>query len=228
VEIEFNGISRSSVQAAINSGAIPAGWSVKYDLSVRGSGHELVSPPLRGEDGIDSVRKACRWLRENGARVDSSCGLHIHHEVNDLGARGICRVVRTYADHQDLLNWLVSSSRRSPHHTYARPLTSSDASFIERHNGTQASTRYLAVNVYSFARHGTLEFRQHQGTLNAQKIEAWIRLGQGLCDSAADQRRVSQTGLRGLLRDLQVDEDASAFLLGRAVQFQAPANVVAS
>jgi len=234
VEIEFLGIARTRVEAALRSGDLPSGWSVKSDLSVHGGsgyGLELVSPPLRGEDGIDSVRRACRWLRENGASVNSSCGLHVHHEARDLGAPGIARVARIYTDHQELLNWLVSPSRRggASGTTFAQPMARRDIEFTESHlPSLVAHTRYLAVNVNSYGRHGTVELRQHQGTLNTQKVEAWIRLGQGLCDAAAEQTRVSETGLRGLLQRLRVDEDAAAFLLGRALQFNAPSSAVGS
>jgi hypothetical protein len=34
--------------------------------------------------------------------------------------------------------------------------------------------RYMALNVHSYPRHGTLEFRQHQGTLNGSKIWNWV------------------------------------------------------
>lgn len=230
VEIEFFGVARHTVQRAIDTGAIPTGWKVKNDISVTGAGLELVSPPLSGEQGLASVRTTCDWLASVDAKVDRSCGLHVHHEARDLGAAGIARVARVYSDHQDLLNWLVSPSRRGGSQ-YARPLTNSDVEYIERSargSYLSAPSRYLAVNVQSFGRHGTVEIRQHQGTLSFRKIEAWVRLGQGICDAAAQSTAVSETGLRGLFAKLDLDEDAASFLLGRAIQFGAPTTTVAA
>lgn len=235
VEFEFFGIERRVVESWII--AEMPGWRVKSDVSVSGRAHgrswaglELVSPPLKGEAGMEQVRKALQWLNANGAAVNRSAGTHVHHEARDLGAVGIARVARIYADHQGLLNWLVSESRRGGTQ-YARPITSEDAAYIERQarNGRVASAtgRYKSLNVDSYGRHGTVEVRQHQGTLSFRKVEAWIRLGQGMMDAAADSTRVSETGLRGLLQALRVDEDASAFLLGRALQFGAPTTLVA-
>lgn len=36
--------------------------------------------------------------------------------------------------------------------------------------------RYVKLNFQAFFRHRTVEFRLHQGTLNAEKIENWLRL----------------------------------------------------
>jgi hypothetical protein len=37
-------------------------------------------------------------------------------------------------------------------------------------------SRYRTVNVASFGRTGTIEFRQHQGSLNGTKAVAWIEM----------------------------------------------------
>lgn len=47
-------------------------------------------------------------------------------------------------------------------------------------------SRYFKVNLMSFQRHGTIEFRQHSGTVNATKIANWVRfLGQFIDNSKA-------------------------------------------
>ncbi len=241
VEVEFFGIDRGRVQLWLNSTAFGAqGWRVVSDGSVQGavegrhySGLELVSPPLRGEAGLTQIREALTWLVDNGAKVNRSCGLHVHHEARDLGAKGIARMADTWTKHQGLINWLVSESRRDTvSNYYARPMTEAVVDGIKRAADQGriggAHSRYYAVNVASYGRHGTVEIRQHQGTLSFRKIEAWVRLGQGLMDAAVEERAISETGLRGLLAAARVDEDASAFLLGRAMQFGAPAEAVAA
>lgn len=39
---------------------------------------------------------------------------------------------------------------------------------------SQVADRYRAVNLHAFCRHGTIEFRQHHGALNGDKVSAWI------------------------------------------------------
>ena len=46
-------------------------------------------------------------------------------------------------------------------------------------------TRYTAVNLQSLDRHGTLEFRQHAGSINPVKIDAWTQLVQAMVSRIA-------------------------------------------
>lgn len=233
IEIEFYGIRRLDVERWLgDSGLGNAGWRIKSDGSVSGPdgiGLELVSPPLTGEDGLAQVRTACEWLNANGAAVNRTCGLHIHLDVRDCGADGIKRFARSYHNNQDLINFLVSPSRRDG--MYCRPLAGVMAQVErcrERYEFGRVH-RYHAVNVAAFPRHGTVELRQHQGTLSFRKIEAWLKFGQGMLDTVAERGvpLVDQGGIRSLMDAAQVDEDAAAFLIGRAVQFGAGDRVMA-
>ena len=46
--------------------------------------------------------------------------------------------------------------------------------------------RYRKLNMEAFWVHSTIEFRQHQGTLNADKAEHWIRLTGAMVAQADD------------------------------------------
>ena len=48
------------------------------------------------------------------------------------------------------------------------------------------SNHDLKLNVDAFWKHGTAEFRQHQGTLCPDEIEHWVRLTQGFVDHASN------------------------------------------
>jgi len=241
VEIEFFGISRDAAHRAISASGISLSsgyghnrnsWNLKSDGSVTGSGLELVSPPLSGEAGLEQVKTVLRVLRQAGARVDRTCGLHVHHEVRDLGAVGVVRFARSWAANQELIDWLVAPSRRD-NHGYCRRLDSTD---LGRMAGVRAGAdsipcadRYRVVNVSSFSRYGTVEVRQHQGTLEFRKVEAWVKLGQAMLDACLEGETVGpQTGIRGLCQAVSMDEDASAYLIGRAIQFGAPVERVAA
>jgi hypothetical protein len=49
-------------------------------------------------------------------------------------------------------------------------------------------TRYARVNLEAWRRHRTIEFRQHGGTVEAEKALAWIRFGLGFIE---ESRRVA-------------------------------------
>ena len=58
-----------------------------------------------------------------------------------------------------------------------------------------AGTRYVKVNAESFMRHGTVEFRQHSGTIEFEKISNWVKI----CGNLIDK---SKTALFNNLQDV--------------------------
>jgi hypothetical protein len=95
VEAEFYNITpQTAIDAlravgivAVNAGythRIMSEWKIVTDSSVTstgtgtGYGLELVSPILRGRDGLEQVAKALDALRNAGAKVNKSCGIHVH------------------------------------------------------------------------------------------------------------------------------------------------------
>ncbi len=55
--------------------------SISGDL---GTAIELVSPPLCGKKGEEMVKKMGKILYESNARIDKSCGYHLHLDGSDL------------------------------------------------------------------------------------------------------------------------------------------------
>jgi hypothetical protein len=233
VEIEFKG-DRMRVCEALRAEGLNADvegynhhtrsyWKVVTDASVRGGG-ELVSPPLSGEEGRRQLAAACRALKAAGATVDKECGLHVHHEVRDLDRSAFGRVFRQWFLNQDLINGLVSPSRRGSN-PYCKQLTGSllDAvAGITSWSQLRRFDRYFTLNPTSYPKYGTLEIRQHQGTINAAKIIAWIDFGQAMIESAKRQetceRSDSVVTLLATLHDRYgLSENASTYLTGRSV-----------
>src|SRR5262245_33404466 len=61
---------------------LPEGWKAERDGSIRcPAGHEaceIVSPVLKGDDGIRQVVQVLAWLKSAGAQVNRSTGFHVH------------------------------------------------------------------------------------------------------------------------------------------------------
>jgi hypothetical protein len=209
VEIEFIG-SRYTLQVALEERGLPVNsegythrvmnqWKIVTDGSVS-RGYELVSPPLSGAEGLAALKLACEALDAVGARVNRSCGLHVHHDVNDLNLRSFGRLFRIWSRNQHATDGLVTQSRRN--NNWARPLTSNDVRTIESLPSLARTTissylgyvnRYKALNVAAFPRYGTVEVRQHQGTTNYEKIAAWIAFGQAIIAYAKSDAEVFAT-----------------------------------
>lgn len=167
----------------------PDTWALKTDASC---GLELVSPKLSGKSGMDQVKKVCRILKSiSFVKITDSCGLHIHHDASGLTASQIVGVAAAYTVHQDQINKLVRRNRTS--NSYCLPLSLDTIrelyNSIARGNTLTNAvihsnvTRYSAVNLCSYAKHGTIEFRQLQGTLDADVILTWLKFGQGVISS---------------------------------------------
>lgn len=230
VELELifpAGHNRATISAALEREGV-RGWRVKSDGSLSGgNGWEVVSPVLAGEQGIETVRTACRVLTRLGAKPNRSCGMHVHHEARDLTVSAMKALARTWSANQGVIDGLVSPSRRNGGSYYCRPLNSGDLAAIDAVRDLRSLSRldrYRTLNLASYGRHGTVEIRQHQGTCDPEKVVSWIRFGQGLIDTAIAQGEVpAQSRVRDLFDRMgdRLDETARTFLTGRAVEFGA-------
>lgn len=243
VEIEFFGISRSAAAHALTVAGINAVaegynhtttdyWKIVTDSSVSAigtgsyNGNEIVSPILSGEDGLRQVELVVKTLVAAGARVGTSCGLHVHHDANDLTADEIARVVELYSLNQGHVDGLLSRSRRGTRWARAYSTYEIDRLKAEIAAGrdlkARSHDRYKTVNLDAYRKYGTLEFRQHQGTLNAKKIVAWIRFGQSLIEAARTLGHIDAAadldGLLDLLVDAGLEQDIKDYLKRRAAQ----------
>lgn len=167
-------------------------WKVTTDSSVHGSGvtagwvgRELVSPPLSSKEGKRQLRLACEALEAVGAKVNTSCGLHVHHDARHLTDRAIVRVAEAMVEYGDDMDQMVSKSRRGNSYCYKfgrYELDSIHAVGLRRY--MEQSSRYQTLNLSAYLRHGTIEFRQHQGTVEYAKIVAWVEVGQAMIRAA--------------------------------------------
>lgn len=194
IEIEANGMSYNEVAALLNANGIECltegshnaratrdAWMAKTDgsLGSYATSFELVSPPLSGEEGLTVVKKVCALLNDAGCDVNSKCGLHVHVDCNDLSAQHIANVYNRYLENERAFDDLMPTSRRSNNNTYCRSLTTDGRLEARRDAASTCSSRgdrYRKVNLCSFAKFGTIEFRQHSGTTCGAKIANWVRL----------------------------------------------------
>lgn len=231
VEIELKGLSPAQAAMAIRAAGLTAydesynhsdrpHWKVVLDGSVSG-GCEVVSPVLSGQDGLTQVETVMTALRDAGGTVDVSCGLHVHVDARDLTGDQFARVFGFYTERQPLFDQLVAPSRRR--NQYCRPYRSDEIDDIKGQavrNDKQVywSDRYRTVNVCSFGRHGTIEFRQHQGTLSGTKTTAWVKLLLAIVAKveATEEEAISGTDVALMIDSLGLPADTATYLKGRA------------
>lgn len=154
-------------------------WKVVHDGSIRGgSPAEVVSRVLKGRDGFIEMRNIMLQLKEVGAKVNRSCGMHIHIGVEHLTNRQRGMIIRQYAMFQEQFDLLIPRSRRNTyyakHRQVARAFSLAESWALG--NNSPDSGRYWTLNLQSFQKYGTFEFRAHNGSINPQFASAWIQM----------------------------------------------------
>lgn len=154
-----------------------------------GPGLEVVSPILQGANGFRQLESVVKGIRSQGGGVDRSCGLHVHHDARDMSPAAVARLLKFYMDNQTTIDGLLAPSRRTCNYNqWCRPWDSYEKDEVVQRaiNGSHLGgyDRYKTINVTSYPKYGSIEFRQHQGTLNFNKIANWVRFGQAVVEAA--------------------------------------------
>jgi hypothetical protein len=206
VEIEAYGVTRAALLAELRAQGLEAQdetynhstrphWKIVGDGSVNGANaFELVSPVLRGLEGLADLERACRALNACGAQVNNSCGLHVHLGANDLSIEHLRQLVRNYLVLEPTIDQLMPANRRGNANRYCQGLlrgrtqAEAERQILAATNAQQlgevanGGSRYHKVNLQSYYRQATVEFRQHSGTTNYEKISFWVKLLANLVD----------------------------------------------
>ncbi|WP_313560066.1 amidoligase family protein [Ruminiclostridium cellobioparum] len=169
---------------------------------------ELVSPICQYAD-IETVQELIRKLREAGAFVNSSCGIHIHINAAPFEATKLRNLVNIIAAKEDMIYKALKVSR-GRESSYCQKI---DPRFLEElnrqkpktldklsriwYNGRDGShehyhsSRYRCLNLHSVFQKGTVEFRAFNGEMHAGKIKAYIQFCLAITAQALNQRSAS-------------------------------------
>lgn len=148
------------------------------DSSIRGENPiECVSPVLTGKVGMKSLENCCKALNEANAQVNVSTGLHVHIGAQNLSDEAYVNVFKNYQKLESVIDTFMARSRRENNSQWCRSLQGKDFSFCTSKNDVydvMSGNRYYKVNACSYSRHRTIEFRQHQGSTDFEKISNWV------------------------------------------------------
>jgi hypothetical protein len=191
---------------------------------------ELVSPVLFGENGLQQVQKACDVLTEMGATVNRKCGLHVHVGVTPANNNPdfFKRIVGIYRDHERHLDSVMAPSRRGSNNHFCKSLANYSAALLHPLNSVQQiiqlmSDRYVKLNLQSYWRHRTVEFRHHQGTTDGAKAVMWTRMCLKIVAAAGKDSFTPASDLTSFLDKIEATSDEQAFFLQRFAHFSSVA-----
>ena len=157
-------------------------WKLTRDGSC---GNELVSPILSGKEGLEEVKKVTEILINfPQIKVNKNCGLHVHIDARDLSKKQITKVFLNYAKWEKVFDALVPPSRRRDSNGFCKSIewilnySTLNEEFKKDYarSYSQHFDKYYKVNLIPYVTQGSIEFRQHSGTLNADKIINWVIL----------------------------------------------------
>lgn len=233
IELEFGGITRGKAAWAIAkvldstpryigggyqkyeiTGPDGRDWTIMYDSSVNTQGGEeceFVTPKCTYDD-IPTVQECIRALRRAGAKVDSSCGMHIHIDGANHTAKSLKNLAFTFRAKQDLIFKAVAPNRTN--NRFCRPLTDDLVDNIKKSknldgekmkdvwygtyrdygrdtNAHYHDSRYHALNLHSLWYRGTVEFRLFNSTLHAGEVRAYLNLCLAMSAAAINAKRAS-------------------------------------
>ena len=173
----------------------PRYWTNVSDGSIssnEGYGVEMVSSPSNGDSLMSTIDSLIDWRDMYQARVNSTCGFHVHFNSIDKTPKEIANIAIVYQKYQKILKSMMPPSRQSSNWCRDADM---DADILRRVSDEQDliseyyesmdsspsddkynDARYCGINIHSRYYHGTIEFRLHSGTINKTKISNWISI----------------------------------------------------
>lgn len=248
IEIEAYGVDMYVVASALTAAGIPtvvegynhvtrSHWKVVSDASLRGlpNAFELVSPVLEGQAGLDAVATVGMTLTALGAKVNTSTGFHTHVDARDLSVKQVGNVVKMFAKYETCFDGLLPASRRNNRfcesliagRSVADVFAACDraATLYDLRGLVNGWSRYKKLNLESLERHGTVEFRQHSGTVDPVKMVQWVKLVVGFVAEAAAAKTIRAAGAGKLDNLISVTDAAGRkFFRERAAHFATATN----
>lgn len=189
-----NGLRIGGYHHGVQVPYLPEGWKAERDGSIDGNGYghpcEIVSPILRGPEGLAQVLDVLRTLEAKGHRVNFTCGVHVHIGwKREWPAEALARLVTIVAYSERGLYAITGSKRRE---------RSRYCGGVRKYGDDKAAKpaldrdRYHALNLTNLANRTreTVEFRVFSGSLKPIKVLGWIQICLGLVERALNTKRI--------------------------------------
>lgn len=235
IEIEAHGVNQTRLLDSLSSAGIECRgegynhttrphWKLVPDSSIRGRNpFELVSPILEGEDGLKQVKRVCKALQKVNAKVNSSCGMHVHINARDFTLRTWKNILINYARLESIIDNFMPQSRRNNYYCRGFSQIADFESKIERAERVEditavLETRYRKINAEAYVRHGSIEFRQHGGTTEFEKIHYWVRFLESLIKFSERDGIFAGSSINDLQAILE--EDTFTYIKYRTLKFK--------
>jgi hypothetical protein len=162
-----------------NSNKKTKNWYIHKDGSLfenyhQGDGLEVSSPILSGKEGLREVNSFMNLLHSFGCSINKTCGLHVHVSKNNMKKIEYLAVMSRYHKQQNIINKFVASNRHNCRFAH-NLLWGEDIEVAYEEIRSNLDHEYEKYRVvYPHPIYETVEFRQHQGCLDNERVLNWI------------------------------------------------------
>lgn len=191
--VQNEGLRIGSYHHGIQVPYLPEGWRAERDGSIDTSrgGHacEIVSPILRGPEGLAQVAQVLATLEAHGHRVNASTGVHVHCGLPQTWSADVLARLVTIVAYCERGLYAITGTKNRERGRYCGGLrkygNQKDAKPVLDRN------RYHALNLTNLANgvRQTVEFRVFSGSLSPVKVVGWIQVCLGLVERAVSGKR---------------------------------------
>jgi len=185
-------------------------WKVVSDSSINGyQAAEIVSPILTDAD-MDTLQEIVRALRRAGAKVNESCGIHVHVDAAPFTAKTLTNLAKIVYKNEHYIRHTLGLNDDNRGGEWCQALGKefvekiakerpadldemNEAWYGRRETNPQHynHTRYHGLNLHNVWFRGTVEFRWFDATLHAGKVKAYVQFCKALAGRALTLKKAA-------------------------------------
>lgn len=212
IELEcFSPFTRENVAYSMYKAGLKNNVCIKTDGSIKPPGQEIgmeINILAKESDYEEVITKVCNVLSENKARVNQSCGLHVHFDMRSRELETIKTIFSNLVSAQPILYAMNPESRRNNHYCQKNKVKSFSSS----------GDRYKGINGAAYSKYETIEVRIHSGSINKVKVTNWVKL---LLSIVNTKKKVLRTPKRlsTFIKNYKVDSELAVYIANRIEKF---------
>ena len=208
--LEFEAYKPDGVKLEYKKSKFGTDGSIRPPEGFRG--FEMRTEPLKYQEVSPYLKRLLKYVHKNNCGTNDSCGLHIHaSHPQFFNAKYIQKLVFFWISIEDVIMSTQPKGRFNNYYCkrtlfqyindYGRIIPEEKEELIREMRGKD---RYSALNLAALEKHGTIEVRLHEGTLDEEKVVNWAIFMKSIFDHVMDHYNPITTRM---LFNQDIDED---------------------